>query len=231
MSRSTTDRHIEDTLLKGLASRSKEMSEFQEKLLQRLRPQGNPERETFIEWVRSVVMELPHDAWRRCQKELNQLIYRYIEEGDRYKQQQEKQVQVPLEHQAGTSQCFTGRRQPAECWQPPPQVWPQHPVGPQESVWGSQDPAWVAHQFSDQQLPPGQPDRPQSAPNLLIRQSTPKQGVQDPPPQQNLSFGTFLEMMRSPGQEQQNQQKFHELQPMRSQDDEEAPPPQVRDQH
>ena len=64
----------------------------------------------------------------------------------------------------------------------------------------------------------------------MNRQSTPKQAIKDPPSQHKFSFGTSLEMIRSLDQEQQNQQEFHELQPMWRQDDE-APAPQVRDQH
>ena len=53
-------------------------------------------------------------------------------------------------HQATISSQFQQRPQRFQqaMWQPHPSQWPSDPVGPQPSVWGSQDRSYVQQQFS-----------------------------------------------------------------------------------
>lgn len=51
--------------------------------LDQLRLEGDSkERDAFTEWLRSAMHNFEHSIWRRCQRELNDIMYRYIAEND-----------------------------------------------------------------------------------------------------------------------------------------------------
>ncbi|XP_015249029.1 PREDICTED: uncharacterized protein LOC107096748 [Cyprinodon variegatus] len=51
-------------------------------LQQQLRPEGDKERDAFAEWLRSAMHNFEHTIWRRCQRELTDVMYRFIAEND-----------------------------------------------------------------------------------------------------------------------------------------------------
>lgn len=55
----------------------------QHRLLDQLRREGDSkERDAFTEWLRSAMHNFEHSVWRRCQRELNDVMYRFIAEND-----------------------------------------------------------------------------------------------------------------------------------------------------
>ncbi|MEQ2206192.1 hypothetical protein XENOCAPTIV_025272 [Xenoophorus captivus] len=55
----------------------------QQELPDQRRPEGdNKERDAFAEWLRSAMHNFEHSIWRRCQRELTDVMYRFIAEND-----------------------------------------------------------------------------------------------------------------------------------------------------
>ncbi|KAM9322195.1 uncharacterized protein KZ484_020419 [Pholidichthys leucotaenia] len=76
----------DENLLASLEDRSAQIMTLQQQLMEQLRPNGDQERLGFTEWVRSTILSLNHNLWRRCQRDMTDLLYRYIEENDAAKQ-------------------------------------------------------------------------------------------------------------------------------------------------
>ena len=143
----------DDAILSSLEERSQQFLTIQKQLLDRLRPEGDTERDAFMDWLRSAVHNLEHSLWRRCQRELLDVMYRYIVENDalRNKKQSSGQPAAGSSSQPGVfshtipsgSYC---QAQPNQAWQPGPQYWPATVQNP-TSVWGSMDSSWVQQQF------------------------------------------------------------------------------------
>ena len=76
-------KETDDALLAGIEERGKNMMAFQQKMLEHLKPSSSDhERDAFVDWIRTVVNELEHNLWRRCQQDINSTLYRYIGEND-----------------------------------------------------------------------------------------------------------------------------------------------------
>jgi len=44
--------------------------DLQQQLLEHLKPSGDREREAFVDWTQSVILDLDHALWRRYQHEI-----------------------------------------------------------------------------------------------------------------------------------------------------------------
>lgn len=83
----------EDALLAGIEERGNKMMAFQQKVMEQLRPTSSDrERDAFVDWIRTVVNELEHNLWRRCQQDISSALYRYIAENDQLKRTQVQMV-------------------------------------------------------------------------------------------------------------------------------------------
>lgn len=143
----------EDPLISSLEERSDQVLSMQKQLLSHLRPSGDKERDTFIDWMRSAVHSLEHTVWRRCQRELSDVMYRVIAENDNLQARKQNQNQY-MAAEVSPNQSSVNVRQtspsfahgPSAAWQPAPQFWPSSVQNP-TSVWGSMDSSWVHQQY------------------------------------------------------------------------------------
>ena len=103
---------VDEALLSGITQRGKRMIDLQQQLLEHLKPSGDREREAFVDWTRSVILDLDHALWRRCQHEVSATLYRYIAENDALKRQPDP------EPSTSTSQQMAP--QTPHMWQPHP---------------------------------------------------------------------------------------------------------------
>lgn len=74
---------MEEALLAGMPERTS-MAQHSNMEIEQLRGKDR-ERETFVDWMRSVIQELDPGLWRRCQRELTSILYRYQAENDELK--------------------------------------------------------------------------------------------------------------------------------------------------
>ena len=114
------------------------MIDLQQQLLEHLKPSGDREREAFVDWTRSVILDLDHALWRRCQHEVSATLYRYIAENDALKRQPDP------EPSTSTSQQMAP--QTPHMWQSHPSQWPSHLPVPKVGVWQSTDANWQLQQ-------------------------------------------------------------------------------------
>ncbi|XP_045126238.1 uncharacterized protein LOC123513232 isoform X2 [Portunus trituberculatus] len=56
-----------------------------QQMVQQLKPTGDREREAFVEWIRTVILDLDHNLWRRFQHQISDLTYQFIAENDKMK--------------------------------------------------------------------------------------------------------------------------------------------------
>ncbi|XP_014679360.1 PREDICTED: uncharacterized protein LOC106819216 isoform X2 [Priapulus caudatus] len=75
---------MEEALLAGMQQRTSTMMAMHAEYMERQRGKDR-ERETFVDWMRSVIHELDHGLWRMCQRELTSVLYRYLDENDELK--------------------------------------------------------------------------------------------------------------------------------------------------
>ncbi|CAG2218018.1 unnamed protein product [Mytilus edulis] len=68
-SKSKEDNFTEESLLTGLEERSQQMMAINHQLLERMKPSSNRERDTFVDWIKSVVNDFDNDIWRQFQQE------------------------------------------------------------------------------------------------------------------------------------------------------------------
>ncbi|XP_014675988.1 PREDICTED: uncharacterized protein LOC106815965 [Priapulus caudatus] len=85
------------------------------------------ERETFVDWMGSVIHKLDHGLWRRCQRELTSVLYRHLDENDELKT---KPTTTPAATPTATAAAPSSQSvsSPSYRWQPPPHQWPTHPI-------------------------------------------------------------------------------------------------------
>ena len=145
----------EDAFLAGLEERSQQMLALNQQVLDRLVPTSSTDREkdAFVDWFKSVIHELDHDLWRRCQQEISNILYRYIGENDQLKKQQISSAFAPSflsQNKQSANQPQDSVQTCSAMWQPQPSQWPNQPTS-SVSVWHSQDANWVAQQFPQQQ--------------------------------------------------------------------------------
>lgn len=142
----------EDALLAGIEERGNKMMAFQQKVMEQLRPTSSDrERDAFVDWIRTVVNELEHNLWRRCQQDISSALYRYIAENDQLKRTQVQmvnaqslqfQLRQPFQPQQTSSPASSAQ------WQPPPSQWQTQPT-PNVSPWQSQDSSWLSQQLPE----------------------------------------------------------------------------------
>ncbi|XP_013857716.1 uncharacterized protein LOC106513442 isoform X2 [Austrofundulus limnaeus] len=75
----------DETLLTSLCERPQHfltMQQQQQQLHGLLRPEDERERDAFAEWLRSAMRNFEHSVWRRSQRELTDVMYRFIAEND-----------------------------------------------------------------------------------------------------------------------------------------------------
>ena len=168
-------KETDDALLAGIEERGKNMMAFQQKMLEHLKPSSSDhERDAFVDWIRTVVNELEHNLWRRCQQDISSTLYRYIGENDKVKQQQSQvaiaqPIQFPHRPQFQPLQASSPSVCSSTSWQPPPSQWPTQ-LTSNVSPWQSQDPNWLSQQLiqsRQQTLTPLQTTRPVSAGSLM----------------------------------------------------------------
>ncbi|XP_041354914.1 uncharacterized protein LOC121372581 [Gigantopelta aegis] len=91
----------EAALLARLEEHSQQMIALQQQIMDRLKPSADREREAFVDWMRSVILDLDHSIWRRCQLDISQILYRYIGENDQLK------ILAALSHSAAPTPSTT----------------------------------------------------------------------------------------------------------------------------
>ncbi|CAC5411106.1 unnamed protein product [Mytilus coruscus] len=116
----------EDVLLAGIEDRSNKMMVLQQQVLERLRPvSSDRERDACVDWIRTVITEIDHVVWRRCQQDISNTHYRYIAENDQIKRaqsvptpviqpqlrQQMQPLQAPFSSYSASWQTFQTRIQ------------------------------------------------------------------------------------------------------------------------
>lgn len=156
-SRWKSDKQItktEESLLAELEARSQQMLVLNQQVLDRIKPNVDKERDAFVDWLRSVINDLDHEVWRRCQQQISNTLYKYIVENDRLKRQQTPATNPPIPSVSKQSNIsLQGSSQTCSAmWQPPPSHWPNH-TSSSVSVWQSQDGNWINQQFPHQQQP------------------------------------------------------------------------------
>ncbi|XP_024859656.1 uncharacterized protein LOC108230484 [Kryptolebias marmoratus] len=74
----------DEALLTSLCERPQQFltMQQQQQLHDQLRPEDERERDAFAEWLRSAMRNFEHSVWRRCQRELTDVMYRFIAEND-----------------------------------------------------------------------------------------------------------------------------------------------------
>ena len=131
--RSTQSKQLfetEEAILAGMQEMISVMMAMHEEYLERQRGKDR-ERETFVEWMRSVINGLDHGLWRRCQRELTSVLYRYQAENDDWKTELTPAATATATTAASSSQSASSS---SYQWQPPPHQWPTQPI-PSISPW------------------------------------------------------------------------------------------------
>ncbi|XP_034020470.1 uncharacterized protein LOC117505047 [Thalassophryne amazonica] len=138
-------------LLASLQDQVTQLMAMQQQLLQRMRPEGNRERLGFVEWVRSTLVSLEHDCWRRCQKDMIRMLMSYIDENDTIRRSAcaSAPSDAPAPPASSANSCYPGPshapdgQPPAQqMWQPQPHQWPAQIQNP-TSVFGSMEASWM----------------------------------------------------------------------------------------
>ena len=153
---STKKTQEEERLMSDIASRGEQSTAFQAKVLEMLAPPKVTERTAYADWAKEVMVSLHPSLWLKFQRECSNMLYSYQEQSvaflhpvvqqQRYPaQQQQQQQQQQHQHQQQLQQQQYQANY--NTWQPPPQQWPAS-VQQGQSVWGSQDPAWVQSQVN-----------------------------------------------------------------------------------
>lgn len=143
-SKKSTD---DEALISSLEERSEQFLSMQKQLLSQIRPSGDKDRDSFIDWLRTEMHNLEHNLWRRCQRDLSDVMYRYIAENDTLQSRKQSTCivsEVSPNQPSSSSMSFSHR--PTQGWQPAPHFWPSSIQNP-TSVWGSMDSTWVQQQF------------------------------------------------------------------------------------
>ncbi|KAM9328235.1 uncharacterized protein KZ484_019575 isoform 2-T4 [Pholidichthys leucotaenia] len=157
-------------VLASLEDRSAQIIALQQQLMEQLRPSGDQERLGFIEWVRSTLISLNHSLWRRCQRDMTDLLYRYIEENDAAKQSASGD---------GSSSASTAP--------PPPPPTPTGPAGPPHMYPGPSSGYCQSAPSQRTCQPAAQVQNPTSAWGSVnqqwVQQHFPMANYQRPPPQ------------------------------------------------
>ena len=166
----------DDALLSSLQDQGTHLLVMQQRLLDHLKPQGDQERLGFAEFVRSTLLSFNQDCWRRCQKDMLQLLMRYIDENETARRSQpissaSNPVPRPSSHAPavtasaylGASSASYGQASSQHMWQPPPSQWPSHVENP-TSVWGSMEPRWMQQEFPQFNTSCSSQPRPSTAP-------------------------------------------------------------------
>ena len=160
---------------------------MQKRLLDHIRPESDGERDAFSEWLRSALRNLEHSLWRRCQRELSDVMYRFIVENDNLR----TKTKAPCQSLSGppsqsgnygqiTSANFC-QNQSNQTWQPGPQYWPASVQNP-TSVWGSMDSSWVQQQFPGTQFTSQPRNQPSESTTQFSSTSNQLQRAQSAPP-------------------------------------------------
>lgn len=129
---------MEEAALESIQQRGEQLISLQKQMVEQMKPSGDREREAFVEWIRTVILDLEHSLWRRFQHRISNLTYQFIAENDKIKT-------TPASSSQGR-QPF----QPNSMSQASSSQWPDQPTS-QVPVRHSQDPQCVAQHFRHQQ--------------------------------------------------------------------------------
>ena len=77
-----TTQEAEEAFMMGVSSRGEKLLSLQQKMMDRLQS-SDPERDAFVDWIRSVVMKLHSGHWRQFQHEVSGVMFKYLEEHDK----------------------------------------------------------------------------------------------------------------------------------------------------
>ncbi|XP_013386501.1 uncharacterized protein LOC106155992 [Lingula anatina] len=170
----------DDQLLTSLQDQGTHLISMQQQLLEHLKPQGDQERLGFADFVRSTLMTFNHECWRRCQKDMTQLLWRYIDENDAASRLQRLPFASNPIHPIptpATTPCYpapppalglSGQTATQTLWQHPPNQWQTNPENP-TYVWGSAESRWPQQglpQFHASCLPQKRPWTTPSVPSV-----------------------------------------------------------------
>lgn len=164
----------DDQLLASLQDQGTHLMTMQQQLLEHLKPQGDQERLGFVEFVRSTLLSLNHDCWRRCQKDMLHLLMRYVDENEtaRRSQPTSSATYAPpnppppapaASCYPGPSSASYGQAPSQHMWQPPPNQWLTDDQNP-TSVWGSMEPCWLQQECVQSNTSCSSQARPWTAP-------------------------------------------------------------------
>ena len=140
----------------------REIFKLQRQLLDHFKkPQPTEERDCFADWLRSVFHSFDTALFRRCQREISGMVFKYQEMNESQTQTSTASVPAPSSQALRPPMEQSNNQQPGTSqpqqlcsmqWQPNPSSWPTNVQNPQVSVWGSQDVQWVQQQQLQQQV-------------------------------------------------------------------------------
>ena len=154
-------READDELLGSLQDQGAHLVTMQQQFLEHFKPEGDQERLGFVEFVKSTLMSLDQYCWRRCQKDMVQLLMWYIEENKTLRMSQSAlstmtfaTPKVPCVAPSVTGSFYPargpvsshGQSASPNMWQPPPSQWSTQVQNP-TSVWGSMDARWAQQEY------------------------------------------------------------------------------------
>ena len=125
----------DDDILACIDNRSQQLINLQQQLLTRIKPEGDQERVAFADWVHSALVNMDHGIWRRCQKDISDIVYRYIRENDAARRPADVSPAAhgpsavgppaPPVYQGPSASGMPHALAPQQqLWQPGPQHWP-----------------------------------------------------------------------------------------------------------
>ncbi|KAK8378343.1 hypothetical protein O3P69_011084 [Scylla paramamosain] len=76
---------VEEAALESIQQRGEQLISLQKQMVEQMKPSGDREREAFVEWIRTVILDLDHSLWRRFQNRISNLTYQFIAENDKIK--------------------------------------------------------------------------------------------------------------------------------------------------
>lgn len=69
-----------------------------QQMVQQLKPTRDREREAFIEWIRSVTLDLDHKLWRHFQQQISSLMFQFLDKNDKVKTQEPAAAAAAASH-------------------------------------------------------------------------------------------------------------------------------------
>ena len=159
----------------------REILKLQQQLLDYFKkPQPTEERDCYADWLRSLFHSFDTSLFRRCQKEISGVIFKYQELNESMPPNtttslpaSSSQSLHPSKEQPDSHQSRTSKQPCNMRWQPHPSTWPTNVQNQSVSLWRSQDVQWLQQQQLQQ---PGRQDLAQNACTTMTFSNSTRQG-------------------------------------------------------